>query len=58
MGWNNYNAWHTDFDKNLVLSQAQAIKDKGLQDLGYTYINRMIEHDHNHIPVGAYTCDS
>lgn len=58
MGWNNYNAWHTDFNETLVLSQAQAIKDKGLQGLGYTYINRMIEHDQNHIPAGAYTCDS
>jgi hypothetical protein len=41
MGWNNYNAWHTDFDESLVLSQAQAIRDKGLQDLGYTYVNSM-----------------
>jgi hypothetical protein len=48
MGWNNYNAWHTDFDENLVLEQAQAIKNRGLQALGYTYINRMDEPGHRY----------
>jgi alpha-galactosidase len=46
LGWNNYNAWHTDFDENLVLEQAQAIKDRGLQGLGYNYINSMNENGH------------
>ncbi|MEO5772809.1 MAG: NPCBM/NEW2 domain-containing protein [Sphingomicrobium sp.] len=39
MGWNSWNAFHTDVDEEKVLGAAQAIVDSGLAKLGYRYIN-------------------
>ena len=39
MGWNSWNAFHTDVDEAKVLGSAQKIVDSGLADLGYQYIN-------------------
>lgn len=39
MGWNSWNAFHTDVNEEKVLGAAQAIVDSGLASLGYQYIN-------------------
>jgi hypothetical protein len=39
MGWNSWNAFHTQIDEAKLLGSAQAIVDSGLRDLGYRYIN-------------------
>lgn len=39
MGWNSWNAFHTDVDEHKVIGSAQAIVDTGLAKLGYKYIN-------------------
>ena len=36
MGWNSWNAFHTDVDEEKVLGAAQALVDSGLAKLGYT----------------------
>jgi hypothetical protein len=39
MGWNSWNAFHTDVTEAKVLDSAKAIVDSGLRDLGYIYVN-------------------
>lgn len=39
MGWNSWNAFHTQVDEAKVLGSARAILAAGLRDLGYRYIN-------------------
>ena len=39
MGWNSWNAFHTQIDEAKLLGSAQALVDFGLRDLGYRYIN-------------------
>lgn len=39
MGWNSWNAFRVDVDQEKVESSARLIKDKGLLDKGYQYIN-------------------
>lgn len=39
MGWNSWNAFHTQIDESKLMGSAQAIVDAGLRDLGYRYIN-------------------
>ena len=38
MGWNSWNAFGSGNTEALTLSQAKALKDLGLADLGYTYV--------------------
>ena len=39
MGWNSWNAFHTDVTEDKVLASAKAIVDSGLAAKGYRYIN-------------------
>ena len=39
MGWNSWNAFHTQVDEAKLRGSAQAIVDSGLRDLGYRYVN-------------------
>ncbi len=39
MGWNSWNAFHTQIDEAKLLGSAKAIVASGLRDLGYRYIN-------------------
>ena len=39
MGWNSWNAFHTDVDEEKVLGAARTIVDQGLAKLGYVYVN-------------------
>lgn len=39
MGWASWNAYHADINESIILSQAQKIKEYGLDKLGYTYVN-------------------
>lgn len=39
MGWNSWNAFHTEVDEEKVLGAAQVLVDSGLAKLGYTYVN-------------------
>lgn len=39
LGWNSWNAWGSSVNQNKVLSTANAIKNKGLIDYGWTYVN-------------------
>lgn len=39
MGWNSWNAFHTDVTEDKVLASARAIVDSGLAAKGYRYIN-------------------
>lgn len=39
MGWNSWNAFHTDLTEDKVLASAKAIVDSGLAAKGYRYIN-------------------
>lgn len=39
MGWNSWNAFHTDVDEDKVMGAAQALVDDGLSRLGYIYVN-------------------
>jgi len=39
MGWNSWNAFHTQIDEAKLLGSAQAIVDSGLRELGYRYLN-------------------
>jgi alpha-galactosidase len=39
MGWNSWNAFHTQIDEAKLLGSAQAIVDTGLREMGYRYIN-------------------
>ncbi len=39
MGWNSWNAFHTDLTEAKVLDSARAIVDSGLAAKGYRYIN-------------------
>lgn len=39
MGWNSWNAFHTDLTEAKVLDSAKAIVDSGLAAKGYRYIN-------------------
>jgi alpha-galactosidase len=58
MGWNSWNAFHTQIDEAKLLGSAQAIVDSGLRELGYRYINiddgwwqkRRVS------PMGAWSC--
>lgn len=39
MGWNSWNAFHTDVTEDKILASAQAIIDSGLARKGYRYVN-------------------
>ena len=39
MGWSSWNTFRNQIDDNLILQTAKAMKDKGLLDAGYKYIN-------------------
>src|SRR5687767_14485 len=39
MGWNSWNAFHTDIDEEKVLASAKIIVDSGLPAKGYRYVN-------------------
>ncbi|MBP2158737.1 MULTISPECIES: NPCBM/NEW2 domain-containing protein [Asticcacaulis] len=39
MGWNSWNAFHTEVDETKVMGAAQALVDTGLSKLGYRYVN-------------------
>ena len=39
MGWNSWNAFYLDIDEEKVLANARYIRDRGLADAGYLYIN-------------------
>ncbi len=39
MGWNSWNAFHTEIDEAKVLGAAQKLVDSGLARLGYVYVN-------------------
>jgi alpha-galactosidase len=39
MGWNSWNVWATDVSQDKVLQAARAIKNSGLIDYGWSYIN-------------------
>ena len=39
MGWNSWNAFHTDINEEKLLGAAQALVDTGLAKLGYRYVN-------------------
>jgi hypothetical protein len=39
MGWNSWNAFHTQIDEQKLMGSAQVLVDTGLRDLGYRYVN-------------------
>ncbi|HHU44002.1 MAG: glycoside hydrolase family 27 protein [Bacillota bacterium] len=39
MGWSSWNAFRNNIDENLILQIAKAMKDKGLVQAGYKYLN-------------------
>ena len=39
MGWNGWNAWAKDLDREKVLASAEAMVASGLSNCGWTYIN-------------------
>jgi alpha-galactosidase len=39
MGWNSWNAFHSDIDETKVMASAQVLVDSGLARLGYRYVN-------------------
>ena len=39
MGWNSWNAFHTDITEDKLMGAARTIVDSGLAKLGYVYIN-------------------
>ncbi len=39
MGWSSWNLFRNKIDENVILSIAKAMKDSGLSDAGYSYVN-------------------
>lgn len=39
MGWSSWNTFRNEIDEKLILDTAKALKEKGLLDAGYRYIN-------------------
>lgn len=39
MGWNGWNSWSRNIDREKVLASANAMVEKGLKDYGWTYVN-------------------
>ena len=39
MGWASWNAYRTDITDEIIMSQAYKLKELGLADLGYIYVN-------------------
>ncbi len=39
MGWSSWNSFHNDVDENLIYDTAKAMKETGLLDAGYQYVN-------------------
>lgn len=39
MGWSSWNLFHNKIDENVILGMAKAVKNSGLADAGYVYIN-------------------
>jgi hypothetical protein len=39
MGWNPWNAFHTEVDEAKIMAVAEALKRTGLADAGYRYVN-------------------
>ena len=39
MGWNSWNYFKQDINEKMLLEMAKAIKESGLYDAGYTYLN-------------------
>ena len=38
MGWTSWNTFFTDFNEEKMIGQADALKNLGLDKLGYTYL--------------------
>eukprot|EP00347_Sterkiella_histriomuscorum_P021441 403333964 len=39
MGWNTWNAYHCDISKDIIIKNADKIKQLGLDQVGYVYVN-------------------
>ncbi len=39
MGWSSWNTFHNTIDENLIYEIAEAMKNSGLSDAGYRYVN-------------------
>jgi alpha-galactosidase len=39
MGWNGWNAWASSLDRSKVMASARAMKEMGLADYGWSYVN-------------------
>lgn len=39
MGWSSWNTFRNHIDEDLILEMAEAMKEKGLLDAGYSYVN-------------------
>ena len=39
MGWSSWNTFRNHIDEDLILETAEAMKEKGLLDAGYSYVN-------------------
>jgi alpha-galactosidase len=39
IGWNGWNSWAFDIDREKVIASAEAMVDKGLRDHGWSYVN-------------------
>ena len=39
MGWSSWNIFRNKIDENVILGIAKAVKESGLADAGYVYIN-------------------
>ncbi len=39
MGWSSWNTFRNNIDQNLIYETAKALKETGLMDAGYTYVN-------------------
>lgn len=39
MGWSSWNTFRNNIDETLILQTAEAMKDKGLLEAGYNYVN-------------------
>ena len=39
MGWSSWNTFRNEIDEKLILDTAKALKETGLLDAGYRYVN-------------------
>ncbi|KAF7347050.1 Alpha-galactosidase [Mycena venus] len=57
MGWNTWNSFGCDIDEDLILSSAQAIKDKNLTSFGYECKYRYVQRTTSDNTTGAPVAD-